>query len=135
LPERTGLPDPCHGGHHFSGVLTTFGNPVQVHSPAEVRPRKELHEVQERDDSLRCGGIEPGPISDVLFRPEEVHGTSGTGKILEPLPERDSHISGHILGFYPQNDSISDLHLYGLSAIEARGIDANHFAGKKPADR
>jgi len=71
----------------------------------------------------------------VLFRPEEVHGTSGTGKILKPLPEGHSHIPDHILGFYPQNDSIPNLHLYGLSAIEARGIDSNRFAGKKPADR
>jgi hypothetical protein len=71
----------------------------------------------------------------VLFRPEEVHRASGTGSILEPLPERYSHIADHILGFYLQNDSIPDLHVYGLSAIEAGGIDANRFAGKKPADR
>ena len=28
LPERTGLSDPGHGGYHFSGVFTTFGNPI-----------------------------------------------------------------------------------------------------------
>jgi hypothetical protein len=71
----------------------------------------------------------------VLFRPEEVHGTSGTGKVLEPLPEGDRHIPDHILGFYPQHDSIPDLHLNGLSTIEARGIDSNRLAGKKPAER
>jgi len=71
----------------------------------------------------------------VLFRPEEVHGASGTGSVLEPLPEGHSHVSNYIPGFYPQNDPIADLHLNGLSAIEARGIDSNRFARKKPADR
>jgi len=71
----------------------------------------------------------------VLFRPEEVHGASGTGSVLEPLPEGYSYVPDYILGFYPQNDSIPNLHLYGFSTIEARGIDANRFAGKKPADR
>jgi hypothetical protein len=71
----------------------------------------------------------------MLFRPEEVHATSGTGKILEPPPKGHGHIPDHTLGFYPQNDSIPNLHLYALSTIEAWGIDANRFAGKKPADR
>jgi len=71
----------------------------------------------------------------VLFRPEEVHGTSGTGKVLEPLPEGHSHVSNDIFGLCFQENPISDFNLNRLSAIEARGIDANRFAGKKPADR
>jgi hypothetical protein len=71
----------------------------------------------------------------VFFRPEEVHGTSGTGKVLEPFPEGDSHIPDYVLGICAQNDSIADLHLDGFSAIEARGIDSNRFPGKEPADR
>jgi len=71
----------------------------------------------------------------VLFRPEEVHSTSGTGKVLEPFPERYSHVPNDIPGFCFQEDPISDFNLNGLSAIEARGIDSNRFAGKKPADR
>jgi hypothetical protein len=71
----------------------------------------------------------------VLFRPEEVHGTSGTGHVLEPFPEWYSHVSNDISGFCFQENPISDFNLNGFSAIQARGIDANRFAGEKPADR
>jgi hypothetical protein len=54
---------------------------------------------------------------------------------LEPFPERYSHVANDILGLHFQEDPISDFNLNGLSAIQARGIDANRFAGKKPADR
>jgi hypothetical protein len=69
------------------------------------------------------------------FQPEEVHGTSGIRDVLEPLPVGYSYITHHLLGLCPQNDSIPNLHLNGLSTIQARGIDSNRFAGKKPADR
>jgi hypothetical protein len=71
----------------------------------------------------------------VLLRPEEVHGASGIGDILEPLPERNSYVTDHIPGFGLQNDSIPDLHPDGLSTIKARRIDLNCLSRKKPADR
>jgi hypothetical protein len=37
----------------------------------------------------------------VLFRPEEVHGASGIRSVLEPLPERNCHITHHILRVCP----------------------------------
>ena len=71
----------------------------------------------------------------MLFRPEEVHGTSGTGHVLKPLPERYSHVANDIIGLCFQEDPIPNFNLNGLSTIEAGGIDPNRFAGKKPADR
>jgi hypothetical protein len=71
----------------------------------------------------------------MLLRPEEVHGASRIGNILEPLPEGHSDIPDHILGFGLQNHSIADLHPDGFSTIEARRIDLNRLSRKKPADR
>jgi hypothetical protein len=71
----------------------------------------------------------------VLLRPEEVHGASRIGDILEPLPEGHSDIPDHILGLGFQNHSIADLYPDGFSTIEARRIDLNRLSRKKPADR
>jgi hypothetical protein len=101
FPERAGFSDLYHGGYHFSGVFLFVRDPIEIHPSAEVRPGKKLYKVEERNDPLRCGGIEPGPVSYVLFRPEEVHGASGIGTVLEPLPEGHSHITNHILGVCP----------------------------------
>jgi len=69
------------------------------------------------------------------FRPEEVHGASGIRDVLEPLPVRHGYVAHHLLGLCPQNHSISNLHLDGLSTIKARQIDLNRLSRKKPADR
>jgi len=71
----------------------------------------------------------------MLFRPEEVHGASGIRDVLEPLPVRYSYVTHHLLGLCPQNDSIPNLHLDGLSTIKTRQIDLNRPSRKKPADR
>ena len=101
FPEGAGLSDLCHGGYHFSGVFLSARDPIEIHSSAEVRPGKKLYEVEERNDPVHCRGIEPGPVSYVLFRPEEVHGASGIRSVLEPLPERNCHITHHILRVCP----------------------------------
>jgi len=71
----------------------------------------------------------------VLFRPEEVHSTSGIRRFLEPLPEGNGHVPNHVPGFCPQDDPIPDLHLDGSSTIQAREIDLNRLSKEKPADR
>jgi hypothetical protein len=134
FPERTGLSDLYHNGYHFSGVFLLARDPIEIHPSAEVRPGKKLYKVEERNDPFRCGGIEPSPVSYVLFRPEEIHGASGIRSVLKPLPEGNCHIPNHILRLCPQNDSIPDLHLKGLSTIQARRIDLNRLSGKKPAN-
>ena len=97
FPERTGFSDLYHDGYHFSGVFLSARDPIEIHPSTEVRPGKKLYKVEERNDPFRCGGIEPGPVSYVLFRPEEVHGASGIRTVLEPLPVGHCHITNHIL--------------------------------------
>jgi len=53
--------------------------PLLEHIPGE-----QFDQVREGDHALFRSAIEPGPVSDVLFRPEEVHGASGIGKALKP---------------------------------------------------
>lgn len=54
---------------------------------------------------------------------------------MEPLGERNGHISDQTLGISLLYDPIADLDLDRLTAIQAGGIDLNRFPRKKPADR
>jgi hypothetical protein len=71
----------------------------------------------------------------MLFRPEEVHHTSRIRDILKPLPERDSHVPNQAPRLCSQDNPVSDFHLYRFPTIQARSIDLDSFAGKKPAHR
>ncbi len=71
----------------------------------------------------------------MLFRPEEIHGTSSIGDIFEPLPEGHRHVTRQTLRFSSQDDAVSDLHPDGEAAIQTRCIDPNRFPWEKPADR
>ena len=42
-------------------------------------------EIVERNYALFGTHFKPGPVPDVLFRPEEIHGRSGLGNIFEPF--------------------------------------------------
>jgi len=54
---------------------------------------------------------------------------------MEPLGERNGHISDQTLGISLLYDPIADLDPDRLTAIQAGGIDLNRFPRKKPADR
>jgi len=59
----------------------------------------------------------------MLFRPEEIHGTSGIGDVVEPLPEWYGCIPHYALGFNLLEDTIFDLHPEGRTTIQARSIN------------
>jgi hypothetical protein len=46
----------------------------------------------------------------MLFRPEEIHGTSGKRGIFEPFPERNGYIPHGAFRLYVQQLTIPDLH-------------------------
>lgn len=135
FPERTGLSDLYHGGYHFSGVFLSVRDPIEIHPSTEVRPGKKLYKVEERNDPFRCGGIEPGPVSYVIFRPEEVHGTSGIGEVFVPFPHGDSHISRHPSGLDSEEDPVLYIHPDRQSAIQTGCVYPNGLPREKPADR
>ncbi len=71
----------------------------------------------------------------MFFRPEEIHGASGKGDVIAPLPEGDRHICHQSLGFALQDHSIPDFHTDGLPAIQTGRIDPDRLTRKQPADR
>ena len=83
------------GRKEFARVGATARGVIGFKPFFEHVKREQPDQVRERDDALFRSGIEPGPVSDVLFRPEEVHGTSAIGKVFEPFPKRYRGVSHH----------------------------------------
>jgi hypothetical protein len=79
--------------------------------------------------------LELCPVSNVLFRPEEIHGASGVRDVVEPLPERNRYIGGYTIGLHAKHGPITNFYADGESAIETRTIYLDRFPWKEPADR
>ncbi len=77
---------------------------------------------------------EPGPVSNMFFRPEEIHGASGKGYVRAPIPKGNCHIGHQPIGFAFQNNSVPYLHNDRFSAIQTRGIDPDRLVREQPAD-
>ena len=71
----------------------------------------------------------------MFFRPEEIHGASGKGRIFKPFPEGNGHIGDHLLRIGLEYFAVPNVDLHWKSAIQAGGLDFNYFPGKEPADR
>ena len=71
----------------------------------------------------------------MLFRPEEIHGASRVGQIVEPLFEGNGSVSNDALRLGLLNRPVFHLHPDGITAIQAGRIDPHALARKKPADR
>jgi hypothetical protein len=76
-----------------------------------------------------------GPISNMLFRPEEIHCASGVGSVFKPLPKGHSHVSHQTLRLDSKDLTIADLHPNRKPTIETGSVDPNCFSWKEPADR
>jgi len=99
-----------------------------------VLTRKKTVQIGKGNDSIFCGWIEKNPITNMIFRPEEVHGTSGETYVVVPFIERNGHISYDTLRINIQYLTISHLHTNRLAAVHANRIDLNCFPRKKPAN-
>ena len=71
----------------------------------------------------------------MLFRPEEVHGTSGKGQVFPPFPTGNRYMPDQSFGITGQNFPIPDLHPDRFATIETGGVYLDCFAWEKPADR
>ncbi|MDQ1239130.1 MAG: hypothetical protein QG577_1315, partial [Thermodesulfobacteriota bacterium] len=72
---------------------------------------------------------------NVFFRPEEIHCASGIWDVVEPLPERDSHISSQAFRFDVKKNPIANLHTNRKPTIKTWTIYTDRFPWKEPADR
>jgi hypothetical protein len=68
------------------------GNIIRVQASPEKIPGKGLGHIRQRDDPCLGAGLETAPVTNILFRPEEIHGASGIGYVFEPFPKRDGGI-------------------------------------------
>lgn len=135
FPERPGLSDLVERLHHFPGVLPAVRDVVRVEAAAEVGPGEELHEVFQGNDPIFGRGVEASPVSNVFFRPEEVHGASGKGGVLEPLPEGHGHVGHKPFRGGTEHSAVPHLDPHGFAAVEAGGVDSDCLIREEPADR
>jgi len=70
----------------------------------------------------------------MLFRPEEIHGTSGIWKVVEPIPKANRCISHHTFRFSILDYAILHFNSDGRAAIQTGSINLYCFTWKKPAD-
>jgi len=70
----------------------------------------------------------------MLFRPEEKHGASGIGDIVEPISERDWSIGYQAFGIGLFNITIFHLDSHRLPTIKTGRIDPHNFSGEQPTD-
>ena len=109
--------------------------PIRVQAFAKISTRKELHQIVQAYNSFFGSCFELHPASNVLFRPEEIHRASGVWDVVEPLPERNRHISSQAFRFDAKEDTIANFHTNGESTIQTWTIYTDRFTWEEPADR
>ena len=71
----------------------------------------------------------------MLFRPEEIHSTSGIADVFEPLRKRNRHVCNKIEGFFILHPAVFHFEAKRLAAIQTGKVHPHRLAGEKPADR
>ena len=71
----------------------------------------------------------------MLFRPEEVHGTSGVADVFEPFEKRNRDVGIKVQGVFIEHLAVFHLKIKFLTAIQAGKVHPHLFSGEKPADR
>lgn len=108
---------------------------VRIQSPGKQLARKETGHRGQWVDAFFGAWLIAAPFAGMLFRPEEIHGASGIGQIVEPVSEWNGGVSNDFLRLGILDGTV--LHLYpdGGTAIQAGRIDPYCLSGKQPADR
>ncbi len=93
------------------------------------------HYIGKRQYCLVGAGAKTGPVSHMLFRPEEMDAASGEWPVRSPVSQRNIDVTadpGLALAF---DHPVTHHNPHRLAAIETGGIDLNRFTRKYPADR
>jgi hypothetical protein len=129
-PEGAGLPDFCQCSDQLTSIFPNVGNPILIQPPAKIVARKEIDQVRQGEYALLGRWVKSRPVSNVLFRPEEVHSTSGKGGIFSPLPKGYGHIPHYAFRFSAQDLPVLYFDPEHEPAIQTRSIDLNSFSRK-----
>ena len=71
----------------------------------------------------------------MLFRPEEIHGTSGITDVFEPFWKRNGHVCEKSQGLLILYLAVFHFEAKRLAAIQTGKVHPHRLAGEKPADR
>ena len=134
-PERAGFSDVPKRLHESTDILLHVRDVVGLHALTEEVAREHFEQVVHGDDARLGFGFELFPVSEMFFRPEEVHGASGEARVLHPLEERHRYVPNDAVGLFLCNLAVLYFHVDGLAAIEAGRVDIDGFTGEEPADR
>jgi hypothetical protein len=132
LPEGTSFFEAAYHLHH---IFLHVGHIICVQASSEKVARKSFRHIKQRNDPFFGARFETAPFMNMLFRPEEIHGTSGIGQVFEPLPERDASICDQTFRFCSLYHPVFHFNFNRRSAVKTWSIDLDCFSRKKPADR
>ena len=132
LPEGTSFFEGSHRLHH---IFLHAGHVIRVQASSKKVARKSFRHIKQRNDPFFGARFETPPFTNMFFRPEEIHSTSGIGQIFEPLPERDASICDQTFRFRTLYHPVFHFHFNGRSAVKTWSINLDCFSRKKPADR
>jgi hypothetical protein len=133
-PESPGLGNFSQIAQKFPQVVAATRHVIRVRPSPEHIPGEDPGYCLQGQYALGRGGIEPGPVADVLFRPEEVHGASGKGQARQPLGEGHRHVSHDTCRFGFGYRAILHGHLQRFAAVQAGGVNLHGMPRKQPAN-
>ena len=116
-------------------VLSIMGDIVRIQTSAEKINGEPRDKISQRDDPAFFFFIKTSPVSQMFFRPEEMHRTSGEGHVFHPFQDRNRHVAYQSSGISVLEFAILHCHLNRFAAIETDRIDLDCFTREKPADR
>ena len=119
----------------FLQIVVHARSVIGLRAPGEKVHGKKPGDVGQLVDAGFGAGFKAAPVADMLFRPEEVHGASGIGKVVEPIPERHRHVAHDSIRFGLQDGAVLHFHVHRLAAVQTGCIDLHQLSGKQPADR
>jgi len=126
-PEREDLSYLADRGDEFPQILLKMGKIIGVQPPGEQIDRKNFGQRRQFNDPFFSARFESAPVTDVLFRPEEVHGASAIGPVFGPFPKRHGRVPHQTFRFDIRDETILHLHSDWQSAIKTRGLDPHGF--------
>ncbi len=91
--------------------------------------------IKQWNDSFFGVCFETAPITNMLFRPEEIHSASGMGQVIKPLAKRDTGVGNKTFWVSFFNHTIFHFHFDRRSTVKTGSINPDNLPREKPADR
>jgi len=134
-PERTCLAYLYEGRPEPGSILLNVRNIIGIQAPGKKITRKKFKQSRHFKDTFFGAWFETAPVTNVLFRPEEIHGTSAITRVFPPFPQRYRRVPHPTFRFGTPYYPVFHLHSNWFFTIKTRSIDPYCFSFEEPADR